>query len=84
MRGAEDRGVRVEELERVERPAVEAAVHQLCSSSGVRAPKLSMPGPTRPEKNGTIPPAWWVITLQARVARRMPEKTSRAMNTEVS
>ena len=39
------------------------------SSSGVLAPKLSIPGPTRPEKKGTRPPAWWVMILQVGVAR---------------
>src|SRR3954453_9244500 len=53
-------------------------------SGGVRAPSWSHPGPTRPAKNGTIAPAWWVRIFRSGWRSNTPEKTTRDMNAEVS
>ena len=50
----------------------------------MRLPSWSQPGPTRPSKNGTMPPAWWVMILRLGSRSNVLENTSRAIIAEVS
>ena len=55
-----------------------------CCPGGVRAPSWSHPGPTRPEKWGTMLPPWWISSLRSGYRSSTPENTIRAMKADRS